>query len=181
MAVVDATSTAVSGSPLIPDAAAMRAPLLVSGAGAAGEDEEELDAKYAPYARRDEYGPMGRGPLSTVQAARLALAAVVLVPLRFVAGILVLVAYYLVCRVCTLFVEGAEKGGRFRLVGWRKDGVLRCGRALSRAMLFVFGFYWIRETHRGDLLNAEVSRLVALVLWSGCTVDCHCSHVVNSV
>ncbi|GJN32050.1 hypothetical protein PR202_gb20522 [Eleusine coracana subsp. coracana] len=159
---VDATATAtVVGSPSGTDAGvAVRSPLLPSGAGAAAalaageEAAAELDAKYAPYARRDAYGPMGRGPLSAAETVRLALAAVVLVPLRFVAGMLVLVAYYLVCRACTLFVEGAEEGGRFRLSGWRKDAVLRSGRALARAMLFVFGFYWIPETHRG-LPNAE--------------------------
>lgn len=163
---VDAAATAtVVGLPSGPDAGAdVRPPLFPTGADAAAapaagevkEEDEELDAKYAPYARRDAYGPMGRGPLSAAEAARLALAAVVLVPLRFVAGMLVLIAYYLVCRACTLFVEGAEQGGRFRLSGWRKDAVLRSGRALSRAMLFVFGFYWIRETHR-RLPNAEVS------------------------
>ncbi|CAL4950233.1 unnamed protein product [Urochloa decumbens] len=113
---------------------------------------EELDARYAPYARRDAYGVMGRGPLAPTEAARLALAAAVLVPLRFVAGMLVLLLYYLVCRVCTLFADADE--GRPRLAGWRRKAVLRSGCALSRAMLFVFGFYWIRETDK-RLPNAE--------------------------
>jgi lysophosphatidylcholine acyltransferase/lyso-PAF acetyltransferase len=110
---------------------------------------EELDRRYAPYARRDAYGPMGRGPVGAVEAFRLAFAAVVLIPLRVVAGMLVLVVYYLVCRVCTLRVEeereGGEGDGYARLEGWRREGVVRCGRALARAMLFVFGFYWIPE------------------------------------
>ncbi|OEL32380.1 Lysophospholipid acyltransferase LPEAT1 [Dichanthelium oligosanthes] len=113
------------------------------------ESIEELDRRYAPYARRDAYGPMGLGPVSAAEAFRLAFAAVVLVPLRVVAGVLVLVVYYLVCRVCTLRVEeereGGEGDGYARLEGWRREGVVRCGRALARAMLFVFGFYWIRE------------------------------------
>lgn len=138
-----------------PDASAAVHPLLSDdGSTAAGETAEELDARYAPYARRDAYGTMGRGPLPAAQAARLALAAAVLLPLRFVAGMLVLLLYYLVCRVCTLFVDADE--GRPRLAGWRRKAVLRAGCALSRAMLFVFGFYWIRETHR-RLPNAEVS------------------------
>ncbi|CAN6360431.1 unnamed protein product [Urochloa humidicola] len=113
------------------------------------ESIEELDRRYAPYARRDAYGPMGLGPVGAAEAFRLAFAAVVLVPLRVVAGMLVLVVYYLVCRVCTLRVEeereGGEGDGYARLEGWRREGVVRCGRALARAMLFVFGFYWIRE------------------------------------
>ncbi|TVU21218.1 hypothetical protein EJB05_30843 [Eragrostis curvula] len=150
---VDATATAAADSPSGPDAgSAVRPPLVLSDAS--GLPAEELDDMFAPYARRDAYGPMGRGPLPAAEAARLALIAVVLVPLRFVAGMLVLLAYYLVCRACTLGVAGAEEGGRFRLSGWRRDAVLSSGRALSRAMLFVFGFYWIRETYRG-LPNAE--------------------------
>ncbi|CAL4907618.1 unnamed protein product [Urochloa decumbens] len=113
------------------------------------ESIEELDRRYAPYERRDAYGPMGLGPVGAAEAFRLAFAAVVLVPLRVVAGMLVLVVYYLVCRVCTLRVEeereGGEGDGYARLEGWRREGVVRCGRALARAMLFVFGFYWIRE------------------------------------
>ncbi|KAG8067778.1 hypothetical protein GUJ93_ZPchr0005g15094 [Zizania palustris] len=117
----------------------------------AQESVEELDRRYAPYARRDAYGTMGRGPLGAAEAVRLAVGAAVLFPLRLVAGVLVLVVYYLVCRVCTLRVEeereeGAGEGeGYARLEGWRREGVVRYGRALSRAMLFVFGFYWIRE------------------------------------
>jgi lysophosphatidylcholine acyltransferase/lyso-PAF acetyltransferase len=149
-----------------PDASAAVHPLLSADDGsastaAAGETAEELDAGYAPYARRDAYGTMGRGPLPAAQAARLALAAALLLPLRFVAGMLVLLLYYLVCRACTLFVDADE--GRPRLAGWRRKAVLRSGCALSRAMLFVFGFYWIRETHRG-FPNAEVSSGVMPVL-----------------
>uniref|UniRef100_A0A0D9ZXZ4 Phospholipid/glycerol acyltransferase domain-containing protein n=1 Tax=Oryza glumipatula TaxID=40148 RepID=A0A0D9ZXZ4_9ORYZ len=123
-----------------------------------GVEELELDRRYAPYARRDAYGAMGRGPLGAAGAARLAVGAAVLFPLRLAAGVLVLVAYYLVCRVCTLRVEEEERegggggaagevegDGYARLEGWRREGVVRCGRALARAMLFVFGFYWIRE------------------------------------
>lgn len=144
------------------DASAAVHPLLSDdGSTAAGETAEQLDARYAPYARRDAYGTMGRGPLPAAQAVRLALAAAVLLPLRFVAGMLVLLLYYLVCRACTLFVDA--DGGRPRLAGWRRKAVLRSGCALSRAMLFVFGFYWIRETRRRST-NAKVSSGVMPVL-----------------
>ncbi|CAM0881068.1 unnamed protein product [Alopecurus aequalis] len=125
---------------------------LLSGAPAVEEDEE-LDVKYAPYARRDAYGPMGRGPLPAAQVARLVFAAAVLLPLRLIAGMLLVVAYYLVCRVCTLFADVVEEG-RPCLHGWRREAVLGAGRALSRAMLFVFGFYWIPVSDR-SVPNAE--------------------------
>lgn len=125
---------------------------LLSGAPAEVEDEE-LDIRYAPYLRRDAYGPMGRGPLSAAQVARLVLAGAVLLPLRLVAGVLLVVAYYLVCRVCTLFAGGVGEG-RPRLQGLRREAVLRAGRVLSRAMLFVFGFYWIPVSDR-SFPNAE--------------------------
>uniref|UniRef100_A0A0E0JHM8 Phospholipid/glycerol acyltransferase domain-containing protein n=1 Tax=Oryza punctata TaxID=4537 RepID=A0A0E0JHM8_ORYPU len=118
------------------------------------EEAEELDATYAPYARRDAYGTMGRGPLPVPRRVELFLRAVLLVPLRFVAGMLLLVTYYLVCRVCTLFVDEVAEEGRPRLRGWRRVAVVRAGQGLSRAMLFVFGFYWIPETHR-SFPNAE--------------------------
>ncbi|XP_047094373.1 lysophospholipid acyltransferase LPEAT1-like [Lolium rigidum] len=129
------------------------APAAAPTAGAP-ETLEELDRRYAPYARRDAYGPMGRGPLGPAEAARLAVAAALLLPLRVVAAVLLLVAYYLVCRVCTLGVEEERQGaegpgdGYARLRGWRRDAVVRCGRNLARAMLFVFGFYRIRVDHR---------------------------------
>jgi len=98
--------------PLPSDAAAAPAP------AAGGEPAEELDARYAPYARRDAYGVMGRGPLAPAEAARLALAAAVLLPLRLVVGMLVLLLYYLMGRVCKLFAgrgpalpRGVEKEG----------------------------------------------------------------------
>jgi lysophosphatidylcholine acyltransferase / lyso-PAF acetyltransferase len=156
----------VGGSEMSSEDMAAASPLLSSSSPSPSpsaapvlESIEELDRKYAPYARRDAYGPMGLGPVSAAEAARLAFAAVVLVPLRVVAGVLVLVVYYLVCRVCTLRVEedreGGEGDGYARLDGWRRAGAVRCGRALARAMLFVFGFYWIRE-YDSRLPNAEV-------------------------
>jgi lysophosphatidylcholine acyltransferase/lyso-PAF acetyltransferase len=106
---------------------------------------------------------MGRGPLGAAEAARLAVAAAVLLPL-WVAYYLV--AYYLVYRVCTLGVEeererdgGGEGEGYARLQGWRRDAVVRCGRALTRAMLFIFGLYWIRVDDR-RVADAQVAALI---------------------
>lgn len=148
----------IAAKPLLPAPYPSPSAASTTTAPMAEESLEELDRRYAPYARRDAYGPMGRGPVGAVEAARLAVAAAVLLPLRFVAGLLVLLAYYLVCRVCTLWVEeerdGGEGEGYARLNGWRREGVVRCGRALSRAMMFVFGFYWINVYDR-RFPNAE--------------------------
>jgi lysophosphatidylcholine acyltransferase/lyso-PAF acetyltransferase len=164
---LDTADAPPSGSGF-PDAAVR--PLLANAdtpapAAAGGESAEELDARYAPYARRDAYGVMGRGPLAPAEAVWLALSAAVLVPLRFVVGMLVLLLYYLVCRVCTLFVESDR--GHPRLVGWRRKAVLRSGCALSRAMLFVFGFYWIRETDKRHP-TVEVSSVSTVPLPLSC-------------
>ncbi|KAF0918713.1 hypothetical protein E2562_025837 [Oryza meyeriana var. granulata] len=140
-------------------------------------EAEELDAMYAPYARCDAYGTMGRGALPFLRQAELALRAILLVPLRFVLGMLLLVTYYLVCRVCTLFVDGVAEG-RPRLQGWRRVAVVWSGRGLARAVLFVFGFYWIRETDRSSP-NAEDVHQGQSEEWEkpGAIVSNHVSYV----
>ncbi|XP_042386014.1 lysophospholipid acyltransferase LPEAT1-like [Zingiber officinale] len=40
-------------------------------------------------------------------------------------------------------------------MGWRRAVVVRCGIFASRAMLFTFGFYWIKESHMS--LDNEVN------------------------
>ena len=57
-----------------------------------------------------------RAGMCTAEAAWLALAAAVLLPLRLVVGMLVLLLYYLMGRVCKLFAGR----GRPCLVGWRR-------------------------------------------------------------
>ncbi|THU70912.1 hypothetical protein C4D60_Mb08t30000 [Musa balbisiana] len=129
-------------------------PLLKSDPPAASptaESIEELERKYAPYVRRDAYGTMGRGEIPATEKVMLGIAAVTLVPIRLVLGMLILVIYYLICRICTLFSAPHEEDGQedyAHMGGWRREVVVRCGRFCSRAMLFTFGFYWIKETHR---------------------------------
>lgn len=129
-------------------------PLLKPEASSTVESLEELEKKFAAYVRHDVYGPMGRGELPLPEKVLLGLALVTLVPIRFVVGMSVLVLYYLICRVCTLFLapnrdedqEGQEDYAH--MGGWRRAVIVSTGRILSRAMLFVFGFYWIKETYR---------------------------------
>uniref|UniRef100_A0A1D1XPE0 Lysophosphatidylcholine acyltransferase 1 n=1 Tax=Anthurium amnicola TaxID=1678845 RepID=A0A1D1XPE0_9ARAE len=115
---------------------------------------EELEKKCAAFARSDAYGTMGRGELPLREKLLLGVALVTLVPIRLVVGIAVLVVYYLICRVCTLFKDpnrGDEQEDYAHMVGWRREVVVRSGRVLSRAMLLVFGFYWIHETRRENV------------------------------
>ena len=122
--------------------------------GGSGESLEELEKKFAAYVRHDVYGPMGRGELPAAEKLLLGVALATLVPIRVVVGMSILVVYYLICRVCTLFLapnrgeDGDEQEDYAHMGGWRRHVILTCGRLLSRAMLFVFGFYWIKETYR---------------------------------
>ncbi|XP_021718685.1 lysophospholipid acyltransferase LPEAT1-like isoform X2 [Chenopodium quinoa] len=117
---------------------------------------EAMEKKFAAYVRRDVYGPMGCGELPVKEKVLLGVAVVTLLPLRVVVGMTVLVIYYLVCRICTLFTtphrpeegEPQQMEDYGHLGGWRREVIVRCGRFLSRAMLFTLGFYWISNSSR---------------------------------
>ncbi|KFK42481.1 hypothetical protein AALP_AA2G262600 [Arabis alpina] len=120
---------------------------------------EELDKKFAPYARRDLYGTMGLGPFPITEKVKLGFAMVTLVPVRFILAMSIMLLYYLICKVFTLFSapyrggeeEEDESGVVFQedyahMGGWRRSVIVRSGRFLSRVLLFVYGFYWIHES-----------------------------------
>ncbi|XP_071733241.1 lysophospholipid acyltransferase LPEAT1-like [Rutidosis leptorrhynchoides] len=116
---------------------------------------EELEKKYAAYVRHDVYGTMGRGELPWTEKVLLGFALVTIVPLRVVLATAVVVFYYLICRVCTLFIkpnnnenddDDDEQEDYAHLGGWRRHVLYWSGRILSRVMLFAFGFIWIQET-----------------------------------
>lgn len=118
-----------------------------------GESIEELEKKFAAYVRNDVYGPMGRGELPLVEKVLLGIAVVTLVPIRFVLALIILVVYYVICRVCTLFSapnrdEEEEQEDFAHMGGWRRAVIVWCGRFLSRMLLFVIGFYWISVSYR---------------------------------
>ncbi|KAF8103421.1 hypothetical protein N665_0188s0357 [Sinapis alba] len=134
---------------------------------------EELDKKFAPYARTDLYGTMGLGPFPLTEKVKLAVAMVTLVPVRFILAMSILLLYYLVCRVFTLFSspyrgaeeEEEEEGGGVvqedyaHMGGWRRSVIVGCGRFLSRVLLFVFGFYWIHESRPDhETTSSEVAQ-----------------------
>ncbi|XP_068331399.1 lysophospholipid acyltransferase LPEAT1-like isoform X1 [Pyrus communis] len=132
-------------------------PLLKSdtNSSVSAEELQELEKKCAAYVRRDVYGTMGRGGLPVKEKVLLGLALVTLVPIRVVLATTVLVLYYLICRICTLFKvpnrDEQEQEDYAHMGGWRRAVIVQCGRALSRVMLVVFGFYWISETYRISL------------------------------
>ncbi|MED6197389.1 Lysophospholipid acyltransferase lpeat1 [Stylosanthes scabra] len=111
---------------------------------------QDMEIKYAAYVRRDAYGTMGRGDLPAKEKLLLGFALVTLLPIRVVLAMTVLVFYYAICRVCTLFSSpnrDNEQEHYAHMGGWRRAVIVRSGRALSRFMLFIFGFYWIPESH----------------------------------
>ncbi|XP_020205244.1 lysophospholipid acyltransferase LPEAT1 isoform X2 [Cajanus cajan] len=132
-------------------------PLLKSATAAAASDE--LEKKFAAFVRRDAYGAMGRGELPTREKVLLGVALVTLVPVRVVAVATILVLYYMICRVCTMHSvpnrEDEHQEDYAHLVGWRRVVIVQCGRALSRLMLFVLGFYWITRSYRIPPTPAE--------------------------
>lgn len=140
-------------------------PLLNSDSPAvADQDSDDLHQNYAPFVRRDVYGTMGRGELPWMEKLLLAMALLTIVPIRVVIGMTLLVLYYTICRVCTLFHdpnrETDEQEDYAHMVGWRRSVIVWTGRFLARAVLFVLGFYWISEVYRippnGDKSTDEV-------------------------
>ncbi|KAF9668653.1 hypothetical protein SADUNF_Sadunf14G0026000 [Salix dunnii] len=118
-----------------------------------GESIEDLEKKFAAYVRNDVYGPMGRGELPIVEKVLLGIAVVTLVPIRFVLALIILVMYYIICRLCTLFSapnrdEEEDQEDFAHMGGWRRAVIVWCGRFLSRMLLFVLGFYWISVSYR---------------------------------
>ncbi|XP_073066971.1 lysophospholipid acyltransferase LPEAT1-like isoform X1 [Primulina eburnea] len=121
---------------------------------------EELERKYAAFVRHDVYGTMGMGELPWTEKILLALGLVLLVPLRVVAGIAILVIYYVICRVCTTFLAPNREDGQedyAHMGGWRRAVIMQSGRFLTRSMLFVFGFYRIRERTTGNQVDGQLN------------------------
>lgn len=124
---------------------------------------EELEKKYAAYVRHDVYGTMGRGELPWPEKVLLGIALVTLLPLRVVLATITVVLYYLICRVCTLFMapnREDEQEDYAHMGGWRRSVLYWSGRVLSRIMLFAFGFYWIQETVRDPKINGSIDNEV---------------------
>ncbi|KAK8601254.1 hypothetical protein V6N12_051094 [Hibiscus sabdariffa] len=127
-------------------------PLLKPDSSSAADyNIQELEKKFAAYVRNDVYGAMGRGQLPLKEKLLLGIALVTLLPLRVIFGMTIVVVYYLICRICTLFSapnREEEQDDYAHLGGWRRSVIVRSGRFLSRSLLFVVGFYWISETRK---------------------------------
>ncbi|XP_059633145.1 lysophospholipid acyltransferase LPEAT1-like isoform X2 [Cornus florida] len=116
------------------------------------ENLDELEEKFAAFGRNDVYGLMGCGETPWPEKFLLGVAFVTLLPIRVVVAVTMIAIYYLICRVCTLFSapnrEEEQQEDYAHMGGWRRAVIVRCGKFLSRVMLFNLGFYCIRETHR---------------------------------
>jgi lysophosphatidylcholine acyltransferase/lyso-PAF acetyltransferase len=112
---------------------------------------KEMEAKYAAFLRHDIYGTMGRGPLPWKEKALLLFGLIILLPIRMVSGFIILLTYYLICRLCTLFSAPNREDDQedyAHMSGVRRTIIVLSGRFLSRALFFTLGFYWITETRR---------------------------------
>ncbi|GMJ02649.1 LYSOPHOSPHATIDYLETHANOLAMINE ACYLTRANSFERASE1 [Hibiscus trionum] len=137
-------------------------PLLESAASSAAEDIQELEKKFAAFVRNDVYGSMGCGKLPLKEKLLLGVALVTLLPLRLVLVMAILVVYYLICRIFTLFSTPNledEQEDFAHLTGCRRAVIVQSGRFLSRLLLFTIGFYWINETHKDSANTQENSKI----------------------
>ncbi|KAL0323100.1 UNVERIFIED_CONTAM: Lysophospholipid acyltransferase LPEAT1 [Sesamum angustifolium] len=144
-------------SPLLKSEAVSPSPQISISSQSIDEMEIKL---YAPFVRHDVYGTMGRGKLPCTEKLLLGLGLVFLLPIRVVGGMTILFSYYVICRVCTAFLapsREAEQEDYAHTGGWRRAVILQSGRYLSRAVLFVFGFYWISETRKGNVVDGQLN------------------------
>lgn len=105
-------------------------------------DPAAANPVYAPYQRIDAYGTMGLRPQPLLERARLALAAVTLVPMRFFSAFACIVIYYCICRAATHTL--GELAARRVITFW--------GKIWCRLCLLVIGFVsirWIRVDAAG--------------------------------
>ncbi|KAL1817839.1 lysophospholipid acyltransferase LPEAT1 isoform X2 [Daucus carota subsp. sativus] len=130
-------------------------PLLKHEDSPASQDHQlinlkDIEKKCAAYVRHDVYGTLGREHVPFGEKVMLGLAMITILPFRVVLSMVILVFYYVVCRVCTLFSrpngKDCEQQDFAHMGGWRQAVVVRSGCFLARVLLFLFGFYWIRET-----------------------------------
>ncbi|KAI7729726.1 hypothetical protein M8C21_020931 [Ambrosia artemisiifolia] len=121
---------------------------------------KDLDIKYAPFVRHDLYGTMGRGHIHWTHKIITGIALITLFPLRLILATLVVVLYYVICKACTMFSgpkREDEQEGYGHIGGWKRKVMVWFGRVLARALLFVFGFYWIKETYRDTPHNIHTN------------------------
>lgn len=182
---------------------------------AASDTLEEMESKYAAYVRNDTYGPMGKGDIPISEKALLVLGLLIMVPIKVVLILAILITYYLICRICTLFrspyqYQGEEKEvdnsayplrkeneennshtkefqmwdksqeNYAHMTGLRRSIIVHSGRFLSRAVLFVLGFYCIKVTHRertGVIENSKDETLQDRILQSGAIISNHVSYL----
>jgi hypothetical protein len=115
---------------------------------------------------------MGGGELAPKEKLFLGFALVTLLPIRVILAVTVLVCYYVICRVCTLFStpnREDEQEDYAHMGGWRRNVIVWCGKALSRVMLFVFGFYWITDSSSSSITQVQF----LLQLFINCSISIH--------
>ncbi|GBG73651.1 hypothetical protein CBR_g16994 [Chara braunii] len=122
------------------------------GGAAATGDLLSLDSeKFVPFVRNDLYGTKGEGALGLIDRLRLFVAACTLLPIRILGSIFFVVLYYVICRLLTSPSPTAGSSGKLAVVelqGIRRTIIKCSGQFCARAVLFICGFYYIRESRR---------------------------------
>ncbi|KAH7435885.1 hypothetical protein KP509_06G082600 [Ceratopteris richardii] len=181
------------------------------------ETLSDMELKYAAYVRHDNYGTLGRGKLPFFQKARLLAGMLLFMPTRITLISMILVSYYIVCRICTMFrapdhdtieemegessmIQSEVTGEKIyeeeendsdtllgsqenyaHLTGFRRSVIVWLGKFLSRTVLFVFGFYWIkvirRDREQDEKLLKEGMILVKTNLKPSAIISNHVSYI----
>lgn len=121
---------------------------------------EDMEKKYAAFVRNDVYGAMGRGEFPWPEKLLLGLGLMFLLPMRVLTAMTLLVFYYVICRICTTFIDPNREDDQedyAHVGGWRRAVIVQIGRFLARVVLFVFGFYWISEITLGSEVDAQLN------------------------
>ena len=110
------------------------------GEAPAGAGYVMPSVEHEPFVRSDDYGERGLQKQNVLERARLFVARVTIMPLRFCVSVSLVICFYLVC------------------LAFPKDSVVNrvAFSVLSRTILFVIGFYYIKVERYGEM-KAEKS------------------------
>ena len=85
------------------------------------------------------------------EKAILLIALITLLPIKLVLGFIILLTYYIICKLYTILSAPNREDDQedyVHMLGIRRAIIVASRRFLSRALLFTLSFYWITETSR---------------------------------
>jgi hypothetical protein len=96
----------------------------------------DVEPRFLPFVRHDQYGKMGQARQGFLESIRLAIAALTVVPVKVVGTLFCIVGFYLICRLFQLAPRS-----------YSNVWVPRFGKVFTRACLACIGFSrvaWIK-------------------------------------